>query len=315
MTGPVASGALRGDPGTGAAPPVMAFVIPAVNDFSDLQKTVGALLREGETDPLEICVVSRLGAIFSTRARREFPTVTLIEVPGDTPIPQMRARAFAVVDAPLVAVIEDHVQVPPGWVRRALASSGDTGDIVAGPVGNLATHTLVDRAAFLCEYSHCLPPVLSGPSDWLPGNSVVYPRDLLLVHGHTVARGGWENELHDAMKAAGRRLRFVAELEVGHDKHYSVWEYFSQRYLYARSYAGNRVRGKGLIPKLVYAGATLLLPAILLTRIARRVGHRPEYRTTFLRALPLLGVFVSAWAAGEVVGYLFGPGQALGKVR
>jgi hypothetical protein len=32
-------------------------------------------------------------------------------------------------------------------------------------------------------------------------------------------------------------------------------------------------------------------------------------------SLPLLCVFVTSWAAGEVVGYWFGSGTALSKVR
>ncbi len=295
--------------------PEVTFVVPAVNLYSDLQKTVRALLSEGQAHRLEICVVSRLGAAFAARAQAEFPSIRLLEVSADTPIPQMRARAFEAARAPVIAVIEDHVQVPPGWVSRVLQSVVVDGDVVAGPVRNVATSTLVDRAAFLCEYSHCLPPVPSGQSDWLPGNSVAYRADVLREHAHTVAAGGWENELHAAIAAAGRKLWFVSELEVGHDKHYSVGEYFSQRYLYARSYAGNRVRARGVLHKLVYASASALLPAMLLARISSRVWRRPEHRSTLVASLPLLVLFVLAWGAGECVGYLLGPGNALARVR
>lgn len=307
---------MSSDPqGTTQSVPHISFVIPAVNTFGDLQKTIRAIESEQSSATIEVLVVSRLGADFAARARSEFPWISVVEVERDTPIPQMRGIAFERVTAPVVAVIEDHVQIPTGWVNTALRSQVTAGDVVAGPVANLATHTLVDRAAFICEYSHCLPPVPSAQSDWLPGNSVAYPAPLLRAHAHTVAAGGWENELHASMQAAGAKLFFVSELQVGHDKHYSVWEYFSQRYLYARSYAGNRVRAKGLGPRLAYAAATAALPALLLLRIWQRVSRRPDYRATTLTALPLLLLFVTSWGAGEFVGYLFGAGQSLGKVR
>ena len=295
--------------------PRISFVIPAVNTYDDLRKALTALSRERATHAVEAVVVNRLGASVAQRTRTDFPWATVIEVPGDLPIPQMRARGFAVVRANTVAVIEDHVFIPNGWVSRVLDSAVQQGHVVAGPVGNVAIHTLVDRAAFLCEYSHCLPPVPSGESEWLPGNSVAYPADVLREHAHTVARGGWENELHASMRSSGCKLFFVSELEVGHDKHYSVWEYVSQRYLYARSYAGNRVRDKGLGARLAYAAATVALPAVLLLRIAQRVVARPAYRATFVAGLPLLLVFVTSWAVGEIVGYVAGAGNTLGKVK
>lgn len=293
----------------------LSFVVPAVNEYSDLQKTLGALHRESSDVALDVIVVSRLGTAFGDRARAEFPWVRVLDVASDMPIPQMRAAGFAVTKAPRVAVIEDHVQVPAGWGKRALALSTPEDVVSAGPVMNLATSTLIDRVAFLCEYSHCLPPVASGVSDWLPGNSVVYPAPLLSRHSATVAAGGWENELHESMKREGATLRFASELEIGHDKHYSFWEYFSQRYIYARSYAANRVRGQGFAGRVARSAATVALPAILLLRIAQRAWARPPYRSTFLAGLPLLTLFVTSWAAGEIAGYLLGGGDALSRVR
>lgn len=297
-----------------AGEPVVSVVVPAVNTYEDLRKTMAALQREAQAHSLEVVIVSRLGEHLTTQARRDYPEATILAVTTDVPIPQMRARAFEVARGTIVAVIEDHVQVPPGWVSTVLASRVMTGDVVAGPVSNLATSTLVDRAAFLCEYSHCLPPVPSGESDWLPGNSVAYRADVLRTHMHTVAAGGWENELHAAMRQAGHHLWFVADLEVGHDKHYSFGEYLTQRYYYARSYAGNRVKGKALPLRLVYGAAAAILPALLFQRIVRRVAGRPEHRGTLVASIPLLVAFVLAWGAGEVLGYVAGPGDSLSRV-
>lgn len=297
------------------ATPDITFVIPAVNTIGDLRKTLAAIAADGAGHAVEIVVVSRLGTGQTQVIRGEYPGLEVLTVGDDLPIPQMRARAFEVARAPVVAVIEDHVQIPRGWIDAALRSRVRQGDVVAGPVRNVATSTLVDRAAFLCEYSHCLPPVAAGESDWLPGNSVAYPAPVLREHMHTVAAGGWENELHAAMRAAGHKLWFVSELEVGHDKHYTVWEYLSQRYLYARSYAGNRVRQRGAAVRLAYAAAGVLLPGVLMLRIVQRVWRRPEHRRTLVASLPLLGLFVASWGAGECVGYLMGAGDSLGRVR
>ena len=102
---------------------------------------------------------------------------------------------------------------------------------------------------------------------------------------------------------------------MGHKKHFGFGEYLSQRYLYARSYAGARMAGRPIGARLAYAAGTLVLPAVLIVRIARGVWGSGRYRGQLLRSLPLIGVFVLAWAGGETVGALAGPGDALSRVR
>jgi hypothetical protein len=65
----------------------------------------------------------------------------------------------------------------------------------------------------------------------------------------------------------------------------------------------------------IYAAITPGLPALMLWRIAQQVIHKRRYRKEFLLALPLLGVFMVSYAAGEFAGYLFGSGASLLKVE
>lgn len=295
--------------------PIVTVVIPAVNEVSDLRKTLAALERERQAVGLDVIVVSRLGPPVADLVRAEFPWARLVEVAPGTTIPAMRALAFEQVATPFVGVIEDHVAVPPGWAALMTARARETGAVVGGPVDNLATRTLLDRAAFLCEYSHCMPPLAGGRTGWLPGNNVVYPTEVARRYVDVLRRGSWENDMHDAILAAGGSLVMVPDGVVGHDKHYTLGEYLSQRYLYSRSFAGKRAQQSPLVRRLAYAAGSFVLPPLLLWRIVRRVGSRPPHRTTLVRALPLITTFVLSWAAGELVGYLAGPGDALGRVR
>ena len=213
------------------------------------------------------------------------------------------------------ALIEDHVIVPVDWATRILTALKNSDGVVAGSVENGATDTLMDRAAFLCEYSHCMPPIPGGEVDWLTGNNVVYQRELLEQHREVYEAGKWENTLHDAMKAAGARLICHPDIVVNHKLHYGPFDYLGQRYLYARSYAGARVRWMPGVKKVVYGFAAFLLPPILLLRIFQRVYSKGRDRGTLFASIPLLLLFVFAWAMGEIVGYWFGPGDSLSRVR
>jgi glycosyltransferase involved in cell wall biosynthesis len=291
----------------------LSVVVPSVNGLDDLVGCLTALDAQ-ENARIEILVVDRIGENVREIVRQRFPTARLIGVPGGTTIPQMRAIAFAEARGDCVAVIEDHVIVPPDWARRLLDAQARTRAVVGGVVENAATERLVDWAAFLCEYSHCIPPMPAGPAEWLTGNNVVYPRALLERHRAVIEEGKWENHLHDALKRDGVPLVCDPAITVGHKKHYTVGEYLSQRYLYARSYAGARVTGQPVARRVAYGLAAFALPPLLFYRTLSRVVSKRRHRAELVRSLPLLALFVTSWALGEVVGYWAGPGDSLGKV-
>lgn len=294
--------------------PELTVVVPAVNGWTDLQRCLTALDRERADAAIEVLVVDRCGEAVRERVRREFPWASILVAPPDAGIPDMRAMAFAAACAGSVAVIEDHVLVPRGWARQLLDAQARGEEVVGGTVYNAATERTVDWAAFLCEYSHLLPPLPDGPADALTGNNTVYRRTLLERFRGATGGGQWENHLHDALRAAGVTLYSRPAITAAHKKHYSIREYASQRYLYARSYAGARVQGAPIPKRLAYCAAAFLLPPLLFSRVVSRVLSKGVHRAELVRSLPLLAVFVCCWAAGEIVGYALGPGASLSKV-
>ena len=104
------------------------------------------------------------------------------------------------------------------------------------------------------------------------------------------------------------------EIGVGHKKHYTVGEYLSQRFLYARSYAGERVKEMPLAKRLAIGGAAFALPPLLMYRTVARVLAKRRYRMQLLLSIPLLVLFILSCTAGEVVGYWAGPADSLSRV-
>ena len=293
----------------------LAVIVPAVNTLADLVSCLAALKRERESVELEVLVVNRLGDASNAAIRTEASWVRILPVAASMAIPQMRAAAFREAKSDAVAVIEDHVVVPPGWAKRLLAGIAEGRAVVGGAVENAATGTLLDWAAFLCEYSHCLPPLPAGQAAWLTGNNVVYRRDAVAKHLALLDAGHWENTLHDALRAEGVALWCDPALIVGHKKHYTFWEYFSQRYLYARSYAGARVAGASAVKKLAMGAAAFALPPVLFARTVQRIRSKGAHTEKLWPSLPLISLFVLAWGFGEVVGYWFGAGDSLARVK
>ena len=293
----------------------VSVIVPAVNSYDDVFDCLTALGRD-QGAALEVIVIDRTGPLIRESVRRDFPGVTVLTVPPGTTIPQMRAIAIRASHAPAVAVIEDHVIVPPGWARAMLDALGTDNDVVAGAVENAATQTLTDWAAFLCEYSAALPPLPSGPAEGVPGNNTIYRRATLERFDAVLDEGKWENRLHDAMKAEGIRLILRPDIVVGHKMHYSFGLYLSQRFLYSRSYAGAMAARMSPVQKLVRGGAALvLLPPLMFWRTISRILKKKRHLTELAKSVPMLVAFCLSWGAGEAVGYWAGPGDALSRVR
>lgn len=305
----------------GAAPlseavsPALTVVVPSVNGWGDLAGCLEALEAERFEALLEVLVPDRLGSTLQAQVRSRFPWVRLLPAAAGTTIPQLRALGFAEARGEAVAVIEDHVLVPRGWARALLGCLSAGENVIGGAVENAATETLVDWAAFLCEYSQLLPPLPAGRVPGITGNNTVYRRSVLEQYQAAWSAGRWENHLHDAMVRGGETLFQHPEIVVGHRKHYSVREYAGQRFLFSRAYAGARVADRLWSVRLAYGLLAGLLPAVLLGRICLTVWRKGRYRGLLVRSVPLLLLFVCCWGAGEVVGYWFGAGASLQRVK
>ena len=303
--------------GSSRPQPMLSVVVPSVNGWSDLDACLSALERAGSRTQtsLEVLVPERCGQDVRTRVATDHPFVRVLPVSMTTTIPQMRALAIDAATAATVAVIEDHVIVPDQWARLLVEARRDDVRVVGGALINAATASTVDWAAFLCEYSHVLTPRPAGPAEWLMGNNTAYDRALLQECHEVVHAGRWENVLHDELRRRGITLWNRPDIVVGHKKHYTVGEYTSQRFLYARAYAADRVQRSSVVSRVGYGAAAMALPVVLFGRITSRVWQSGAHRRELLQSLPLLALFVTAWGLGEAAGAWFGDGGAMARVR
>ena len=292
----------------------MTVVIPVVTDLGHVVSTLEYLERERESFALAVLAVSRLAPAVGASVVARFPWLLWEQVDADTSIPAMRAVGVARADTEVIAFLEDHVHVPPGWARTMCERVEATGAVVAGPVDDAST-SFSARAAFLCEYSAALPPVASGPQPFLPGNNTGYPAALLRLHRSLLEEGAWEDELHTALRGQGVGLQLEQGVRADHALEVGAGEYSRLRYHYSRAWAGRRSRGAPFARRVMGVLKSLVLPPVLLARVVGRGLRRKRYRGMALISLPLQVLFVVAWAAGELVGNLAGPGRSLTKVR
>jgi glycosyltransferase involved in cell wall biosynthesis len=292
--------------------PELSVVIPSVNGLRYLSDCLEAL--ERNAPGAEVVVADSTDADTRRAVSERFPGVRLIAFDEPKTVPELRAAGIAAAHAPHVALIEDHSIVRDGWARRLLDRHGEGRAVVGGPVKNTAVRRIRDWAAFFCEYSEHMEPMTSGPTDSLTSVNISYDRQAIGLMDDLLREGRWETFLHPHLMASGVQLYADGDGGLDHDKDFGFFEFASQRFHYSRSHAGMRNPELGWKRAVYVAGSPLLVP-MMYRRIAGNVMRKRRHRGRFLLATPLLLVYLAVYAAGEAVGYAFGGGQSLLKVK
>ena len=290
----------------------LSVVIASVNGMPYLGKCLDALAER--CPDAEVVVADWTDEATRAEVRERWPHVKLLSFDEPMAIPELRAAGVFASTSPVVALIEDHCLVAPAWGDRLAAGHAAGHNVVGGPIRNVATERIRDWAAFFCEYSAVMEPLPQGPAKALPGMNVSYDRRALEAIDDLLRDGRWENWLHPRLVERGFELWCEPDAVVEHDKDFDLGEFVSQRYHYSRSFAGMRNPELGARQFLYALGTPLLVP-LLYWRMARNVLSRGSRRREFLLATPLVLLYVTVWAFGEAVGYVFGGGRSLLKVR
>lgn len=264
----------------------------------------------------EIIVVDRCGPGVTTRIRRDYPFVTLVEAALEhrPSVPELRMLGVLQASAGIIAVIEEHCVAPPDWLQVILESFQDGDAAIGGPILDDDFQRIRDWVVYFSEYHNYLPPWHDGERYLLNGANIAYRRECLLKYKDLLGSGYWEVVLHPRLVNEGL-MRAVHAMGVFHTGPFDYRYYLGQRYLLSRVWGGTQRDKVGPAKRLVYLLAAPVFPLLLLGRIASRVFRSRHRVGKFLLALPLLVPVVVAYVVGEWLGYLAGVGDALERVE
>lgn len=295
--------------------PRISVVIANVNGLPSIAECLDALHRQEGHVEAEVIVANCCRDGSAEHITRHYPAVVLMDFDERRGIPELRALGIERATGTYVAIIEDHCIVRPNWFAEIVRGMDQGFDAVGGPVENGSAERLVDRAVFLTEYSDMMLPMEGGEAAGVAGNNVAYRRAAFENVASETLRNDWEYFVQQEMRANGARFFRVPTMVVDHKKAFGFAYFLSQRFHYSRSFAGMRRRRVPASKRVVYAFGSPLLMPLMLYRIGRQVRLKKRERGTFMASLPLLVPFMASYAAGEFVGYLFGPGRSLLKVE
>jgi glycosyltransferase involved in cell wall biosynthesis len=264
----------------------------------------------------EAFVVTPRSGEYARRLEQKYPWVKVISDPAITRVPALRRRGVEAATGDYVAVIEEHCSAAPDWLHKALAGfSKGAYAAVGGAITDYGYDRLRDWVVYFIEYNASLPPVSPGETYNLNDANIAYPRALLLEHRQLLDDGYWPMTLHPTLAAQGKRFLSVPEMVVYHRGPFDFLYYLHQRFLFSRAFAGVRARQQSPARRLAYLVAAPIVPVLLLARITRTVFAKRRRIPEFIRTLPLIVPAVTVLVAGEWIGCLLGPGNALSEVE
>jgi hypothetical protein len=301
------------DPETAAAPEISAVV--AVGDLRERAGgCLASLLGQGLGGRLEVLLLDRGSPGAAPVPGAESPCVRRLPQPPGATFSAMRAAGVAAARAPVVAFVEEHVRVRPGWAEALLAAYADGWDAVGAAVvvGNPGSGKA--DAVGLMSYGLWLPPVEGGETAMLPGHNASYRTAVLralgddlepLLHG--------DLELQQRLRADGRRLYLEPRAVIEHLCETSFFQISRGLFLWYRCYGPLRARRRGWsrLRRAGYVAATPLIPLYFLVRFALLLRRRRSpHLGLLLRHAPGVLLAHLCAAAGQALGLLRGEGDA-----
>jgi hypothetical protein len=234
--------------------------------------------------------------------------VRWISRPGES-VFQMRRVGYREARGEVVAVTEDHVYVEPGWAAGHLAAHQrfPKAGAVGGAVLNGTDRKLVDWAAFFLTQGPFMPPLENGVAERISGPAnVSYKKRVLDRLGGTDEEGVIDFlELPKALQ--DEQLVADDSLRVLHHQSQGVLGTSLAEFDNGRTIAGYRRRmmTRGDWLRILAAPVLPIYRSVRQLRIVRTREHPPGMIT---RALPAHVWFQYCAMAGELLGYLTGPG-------
>ena len=281
---------------------MLSVIITSYRSRQILEACLASL--SAQPDASEIVVADCSPDDPSEALRGRFPHVRVVHAPGKMTVPVLRWSALPFTSGEIVAAVEGRSVPAWDWCAELLRTHALHPDApaVGGPVVLKPGAGTFDWGLYFCEFAPFAPPIASLALPQLSGANLSYKRAALEAARDLLDDGQWESVVHERWHRQGKAVA-MSSGAVEFRNGMSVGDAFKMRFHYGRAYAASRCPGRPL--RWLYAAGAPVLPVVLTWRAAR-AARRAGLMARFIAALPWVAAFNTAWAAGEIVGYLVG---------
>jgi hypothetical protein len=216
-----------------------------------------------------------------------------------------RSAGLRTATGELVAILEDRGAPRADWALTAVRLHQRLPHAVIGGAIEHVPTTPLAWAVYLCDFGRYQLPFASRLADWVSDVNVTYKRRALEQTAELWRERYHENRVHAALLSAGETLFLSNELIVDHRREVpSSAAMLSERFHWGRLFGSTRARDSSPMQRATYVALGGALPIVLLGRLAAHARRSGVPLSNFARAAPRITGLLSAWVAGELVGYL-----------
>jgi hypothetical protein len=231
--------------------------------------------------------------------------VRFFTFPAETNVFQLRSLGIAQAQGQRIALLEDHCTISPDWLAHLRTAHQAGYTVIGGPIENGQEQSIYGSALYLYEYSAYMRPLPEGPARSLLAANTSYTSRALWGCQSVWQDAFYDNEVHDALRAAGHTLYLAEKAWVSSHLGMSLREAMAHLFTGGRRFGGYRKTHASPRQRVFWLLAVPMVPVVLLSRIFRRIwARRPDRLGAVLLGLPYLLCLVLAWTAGEAQGYL-----------
>jgi hypothetical protein len=295
---------------TDAAIPTISVVIACREPWPALERALTAVHDQVADVGGELVVAIATTDAAPIDAAERHPHARFVVVPGGS-VFRLRAAALARCRAPIVAITEDHAYVAPDWCRRVLEAHAEHPEAAAigGVVENGATRSLKDRVGFFIANGPFMPPVEAGAHAAISQQAnVSYKRDVLPRVMPPL--GFMVHTFHEELRRRGAVLLADDRLVAFHVQELSLAGHAAGHFHNGRSIAAFRAAHLAAWWRPIRALGCFVLPPVMLARTLRALVAKGQDPALLARGLPVMIGLLCCHAAGELLGWVAGPGTS-----
>jgi hypothetical protein len=297
--------------------PQMSVIVLTPDNLASVSRLVAHLQAQTVKEKLEVVIIvpSVESAGLNEVNLEGLGRVQVVEMGAFTKTAQARALGIRRAAASIIALTEEHSFPRPDWAEVLIEAHQERWAAVGPAMENANPHSLLSWANLLIEYAPWVDPVSGGVTDYLPGHNSSYKRDVLLDYDAELGRIlEAEYVLHSDLKARGYELYLEPAAKTQHLNFSAPWSWISLRLNDGIAFAALRSAGWSIPRRMVYAAASPLIPCIRLGRIMRHIRRLAPRHKLMPRIVPVLIAVLVISGIGEMLGYIFGEGQAAVKL-
>jgi hypothetical protein len=289
--------------------PVLTVVLIAGNRRERVQRMLRSVLDQDIADQIVIMVYDRADQPARDLPELNSSSIVYEKVDRRSTLGALQKRAVLAASTHIVAFIEEHVAVPPGWAseslrRHAEGYAGVTGIFVQGnPRHRWA------RIIFSVTYGGNMLPKEAGETTDLPGDNSSFIRSKILK---------FEDELEvllnsdilliHRLTATGEKLYRAGDLALQHWNETAFFDGWIGLFYWSQMYICNRllIENWSRLHRVLRFLSTPLSPFVRTLKSYRRAKRNVSDMKQFLADLPAMFLLHVGSATGLAAGLLFG---------